>query len=91
MFLQFILPLAAPVLLYLLWSWATRPRSGEQDQEPAFIREGPWFWLILAGVALMLTGLAVATITSGMDPNGQYRAPYLQDGKVMPGSMVEKP
>ncbi len=90
-FLQFVLPILLPGLLFVLWTYLTQVRPGTAGPTRALIAEGPWFRLILAGFVLMAVGLAAAAITGGMDPNGKYRAPYQQDGKIVPGGMVSKP
>ncbi len=87
--LQFVLPVVLPGLLFLLWTLLTRARPGRSGR--ALIAEGPWFLLILAGFALMAVGLVAATVVGGTSPDGEYRAPYLKNGEVMPGGMVKKP
>lgn len=90
-FLQFILPIILPGLLFFLWSFLTRIRSGENGPTRALIAEGPWFRLILAGLVLMGIGLGVAAFFGGLDPEGKYYAPYLKDGIVVPGGITPKP
>ena len=90
-FLQFILPLLLPGLLYIAWTYLTQARSEDGGPARAVIAEGPWFRLLLAGFVLMIIGLATAAMLGGTSPEGEYRAPYLQDGKVVPGGMVKDP
>ena len=90
-FLQYLLPILLPGLLFILWTYLTRLRPGENGPARALIAEGPWFRLILAGLVLMAIGLVVAAVTGGLDPEGEYRAPFLQDGEIVPGGIVPKP
>jgi len=83
-FLNYILPLALPTLIYLIWA-AMAARRGDEDAKP--LSDGPWFKLAVAGFVLMLAALAAAAITGGMGPDGEYRAPYVKDGNIVPGHM----
>ena len=85
-FLSYILPLALPTVLYLIWATARRRRA---DDTPP-LSEGPWFVLIIVGFALMLAGLVATVFYGGMDPDGEYIAPYSKDGKIIPGHMEPK-
>ncbi|MHA1597390.1 MAG: hypothetical protein ACTSV1_01600 [Alphaproteobacteria bacterium] len=85
-FLSYVLPLALPTLLYLIWATARRRRT---DDAPP-LGEGPWLALSIAGLALMLAALVATTIYGGMEPNGEYVAPYLKDGTIVPGHMEPK-
>jgi len=85
--LNYVLPLALPTLIYLIWA-AMAARRGDEDAAP--LREGPWFRLAVAGFVLMLAALAATAITGGMEPDGEYRAPYSRDGKIVPGHMGPK-
>ncbi len=88
---QFVLPLLLPGLLFLLWAYMTRVRPGEHGPARDIFAQGPWFRLIVAGFVLMTMGLATVAFLDGTEPDGTYRAPYLQDGKIVPGGMVKKP
>jgi len=81
-FLQYFLPLALPTLGYLAWTWYAR-RRGKGGDKP--LADGPWVWLVLAGVGLMLAGLVFLALTSGADPDRGYQPPVYKGGKVVPG------
>lgn len=84
--LQILLPLLLPTIVYVLWVFLLRGRRKPGDEEEfRWVREGPWFWLILSGVVLMGIGLGVTAWTTGEDPDGNYVAPRLEDGRVVPG------
>jgi hypothetical protein len=86
--LQYLLPLLLPTVLYLLW-WMLhgRKRLEARGDEPSLLVHGPWFWLALAGGALMGAGLIYTALTSGFDPNATYVAPRYEDGRVVPGQI----
>lgn len=86
--LQYLLPLILPTAIYLLWvkvAGQARTAAGVSR----LTREGPWLWLILAGVALMGAGLAVTALTGGAGPTGTYVAPHWEGGRVVPGHVVQ--
>ncbi len=59
--LQVVLPIAAPFVIYVGWRLLTRGRPGLAN-----LNEGPWFWLIGAGLLLVIAGL--------------FSLPFLQSG-----------
>lgn len=84
--LQILLPLLLPTIVYVLWVFLVRGRRRQGDEEDfRWVREGPWFWLILCGVVLMGIGLGVTAWTTGADPAGTYVPPRLENGRVVPG------
>tara|TARA_B100000674_G_C37562055_1_gene787803 strand:- start:212 stop:481 length:270 start_codon:yes stop_codon:yes gene_type:complete len=82
-FLIYILPIILPSLLFFCWA-----KFIKKNDEVA--RTGPWFQLLLFGLSLMALGLVITAITGGMSPDGDYRAPYSLDGKIIPGQMIPK-
>ena len=82
-FLIYILPIILPSLLFFCWA-----KFIKKKDEVA--RTGPWFQLLLFGLSLMALGLVIIAITGGMSPDGDYRAPYSLDGKIIPGQMIPK-
>ena len=88
--LQYLLPLILPTLVYLLWvRIAGRARTVEGVNRLA--SEGPWLWLIVAGVVLMGAVLAASAWTGGSGPTGTYVAPRWEGGRVVPGHVVPQP
>ena len=85
--LTYILPLALPTLVYVIWSTMAARRG--DDTEP--LSQGPWFALIVAGFALILAALVATVMFGGMDPEGEYIAPYSKDGKIVPGHIEPAP
>lgn len=82
--LQYLLPLLLPIAIYLVWAWFARRRQAAGGV-PYRLQEGPWFWLILAGVALMAAGLVFMALVGGTDPGETYQAPRWEDGRIIPG------
>ncbi len=52
------------------------------------LREGPWFWLVLAGLALMIAALVTTALLESHEPGGVYQAPHYLEGEIAPGRMV---
>lgn len=82
--LQYLVPLILPTVLYLIWALAIRD-SGSGRKFATIVREGPWFWLIVAGLVLAGGSLVFSALSRGGDPTGTYVAPRLEDGRVIPG------
>ena len=82
--LQYLLPILLPTLVFLAWVYLTRGHEEAAHETITRIREGPWFWLILGGIALMALGLAYMAF-QGAAPGGVYHAPRFEDGRVIPG------
>jgi len=82
--LQYLLPLLLPMAIYLLWAWFARKRQAAGGA-PYRLQDGPWFWLILAGLALAASGLVYTALTGGEEAGGVYTAPRWEDGKIVPG------
>lgn len=86
--LQYLLPLLLPTILYVVWWWAYGRHRLVADGGRPLLTAGPWFWLVIGGVALMAAGLVFTALTSGEAPGGRYVAPHLEDGRVVPGRVV---
>jgi hypothetical protein len=84
-FLQFVLPFLAPTLLFIAWAWMTRHQAAGGWVER--MQKGPWFWLVLSGMVLVLGGLGVLAVTGGGEPGSRIIAPYLEDGRVVPAEI----
>ena len=83
--LQYLLPLVLPAAVWLVW-WSTVGRKrAELEGRIAQIEQGPWFWLIIAGVLLLAASLIYTALTRGYDPAGTFVAPHMIDGRVVPG------
>ncbi|MFO1189404.1 MAG: hypothetical protein U1E97_07415 [Alphaproteobacteria bacterium] len=87
--LDYILPLALPTILYVIWRLIQRKRamtSGAADVPD--LADAPWIWLFVAGVAVLGATLTVFALTTGEPIGGHYEPPQLIDGEVRPGRVV---
>ena len=82
-FFMYIIPIVLPSILFFCWATFIR-------KDAVLARTGPWFSLLIAGLGLMVLGLAITAINGGTAPGGQYQAPYVKDGKIIPGQMLPK-
>ena len=87
--LQYVLPLLLPVAIFLGWVMLTRKRAGSQETAMERLQQGPWFWLVVVGFALMAAGLAYMGLTQGSKPGGTYMAPRYEGGRVISGEVVK--
>lgn len=82
--LQYLLPLILPTVLYLAWALLVRD-SDSGRKLTAIVRDGPWFWLIVAGVVLAGASLVFTALVGGGDIDGTYIPPRWEGGRVVPG------
>jgi uncharacterized membrane-anchored protein YitT (DUF2179 family) len=82
-FFMYMIPIILPSILFFCWAKFIQ-------KDAVLARTGPWFRLLIAGLSLMALGLAITAITGGTTPGGKYNAPYLKDGKVIPGQILPK-
>jgi hypothetical protein len=86
-FFTFLLPLIAPVALYLAWNWIQLRRiaSGKRAEPTTTFAEMPWLVLAGAGVSmLVVTLLAFAVMGGGAEPGSAYIPPHMENGKLVP-------
>jgi hypothetical protein len=87
--LNYVLPLVAPALVFIVWTWARGAYIRSHGGQPPAIEDGPWFWLALAGGVLLLAVLAgSAMLTEGGRPGDTYVPPTVIDGKIVPGHHI---
>jgi hypothetical protein len=81
--LTYILPLALPITVYLIWSWYLRHRSKARGNELPKIKSTSVFVSALIGFMLMFTALTYVAINSGASPGeGKYEAPSFEYGRI---------
>jgi hypothetical protein len=76
-----ILLVTFPALLY--FSYVYLRRRGNPDEE--ILSNAPIFWLLAAGVVLMLASLIIFGQWQGGPPGKHYVPPRFKDGVVIPG------
>jgi hypothetical protein len=82
--IQYLLPLILPSLIYFLWAWLARPRGAKKSFAES-LREGPWFWLIASGFALVGIVYVVTATMLGSEPGGTYHPPTWENNQIVPG------
>ncbi len=80
-FLYHFLPFLLPFIAYGVYLYFTRRARAKGT---AF-DETPWFRLFASGLALLAVSLIAVWAFTGDPAGGEYVAPRLQDGKVVPG------
>ncbi len=85
--LQYLLPLLLPAAAYFGWVWLARRTGKGQTDGLTPLQEGPWFWLVTAGLALMVAGLVFTALTGQGQMEGTYEPPRLEGGRVVPGTV----
>ena len=78
-FLQYVLPLVTPAILYILWLVLL----GKGKKLPNW-SEGPWFWLIVGGFVLAAASLIGFGVSNLEGTEGQYIPPRYEGGKILP-------
>ena len=83
--LQYVLPLLLPTIVWLVWWMTLGYRRSMAEGVAMRIEHGPWFWLILGGIALLGLSLIYTAATRGFDPRGTYVPPRWENGHIVPG------
>ena len=88
--LTVVLPVALPLLLYVIYVSMTRRRAQAAGADaPPRWEEGPWAWFALAGIGLAVAVLVVVRLSTGVPPGTKLEAPRTIDGEVAPSRVVE--
>ncbi len=85
--LQYLLPLLLPAAAYFGWVWLARRTGKGQADGLTPLQEGPWFWLVTAGLALMVAGLVFTALMGQGQMEGTYEPPRFEGGRVIPGTV----
>ena len=82
---EYIVPMALPTAVYLLWlAWQRRRAAGAGTRVPDW-QEGPWLWLIGAGLALTIAAMVATALYAGYAPGSHYVPAATKDGRIVPG------
>lgn len=81
-FIEVIVPLLLPALLYWLY-------LRFQERRGISPREVPLSWLAVAGVLLLVIVLGAGWLAGNEPPSGKYIPPHVVDGVVVPGHFEE--
>lgn len=83
--LQIVIPLLLPTVLYFIYLRVARRRAGANAPTP----DVPWFWLAIAGAALVIISLVGFSFTGGAPPGSHYEPAKVIDGKIVPGEFTD--
>jgi Family of unknown function (DUF6111) len=81
LFLQYILPLLLPFLLYAAYVALAQRRMPDWLN----LNEKEWLMLGGSGLALLTISLVTWSLMSGSPPEETYVPPHLEDGRIVPG------
>jgi hypothetical protein len=86
LFLQYVLPLLLPFLIYAAYV------ALAQGRMPRWLDLGAREWVMLGGtgLALLMISLVTWSLLSGSPPDEAYVPPHLEDGRVVPGTTVNR-
>jgi hypothetical protein len=86
LFLQYLLPLLLPFLIYAAYV------ALAQGRMPRWLDLGAREWAMLggAGLALLMISLVTWSLLSGSPPDEAYVPPHLEDGRIVPGTTVNR-
>jgi hypothetical protein len=86
LFLQYVLPLLLPFLIYAAYvalAQGRMPRWLDLD-------ERQWVMLGGTGLALLMISLVTWSLLSGSPPDEAYVPPHLENGRIVPGTTVNR-
>jgi Family of unknown function (DUF6111) len=86
LFLQYLLPLLLPFLIYAAYV------ALAQGRMPRWLDLGAREWVMLGGtgLALLMMSLVTWSLLSGSPPDETYIPPHLEDGRIVPGTTVNR-
>jgi hypothetical protein len=86
LFLQYLLPLLLPFLIYAAYV------ALAQGRMPRWLDLGAREWVMLGGTGLTLLMISLVTwsLLSGSPPDETYIPPHLEDGRIVPGTTVNR-
>ena len=85
--LNYLLPLALPLAVYLTYMWWQRRRAEKHGEETPVVERSHVFISVIIGFVLMTGSLTWIAVVSGVAPGeGEYHSPRYQDGKIIPPS-----
>lgn len=84
-FLTVVLPLIAPFLIWWLYLLLARYRARKANEpDPPGWARAPWLAILLSAVFLLAASLLWFHAHRGEEAWGDYQAPYLEDGEIVP-------
>lgn len=83
--IEYILPVALPTLLWLLWLAYAQRQARAGGRSPVDWQAVPWTWLLAAGLALALVLTVGLTLTRGYHTGGYHPPAIDGSGRMVPG------
>ncbi len=83
--IQHLLLFLLPLILYAIYLAAMRQRAQVTGAVKPSWEDGPWFWLVVAGIVLSIGAFVVLGFAGGASTNSDYIPPRIIDGKIVPG------
>lgn len=83
--IQHLLLFLLPLILYAIYVATMRKRAQMIGAEKPSWEDGPWFWLVVAGIVLSIGAFVFLGISAGAPTNSDYIPPRIIDGKIVPG------
>ena len=80
--LFYILPFLLPFIGFFTYRFLV-------TRGQARVRETPWFVLTIAGLGLAIGTLVTVALTGGGDKEADYQPPRIEDGRIVPGEIME--
>ena len=83
--IQQLLLFLLPLILYVIYVAAMRQRAQATGGVKPNWEDGPWFWLVAAGVGLSIGAFVTLGFVGGASTESDYIPPRIIDGKILPG------
>ncbi len=80
-----LLILLLPIAVFLGWRYLAHRRAVARGAPGLDLTEGPWAWLWMGGLVLVILSFLVLAFTTGEEPGGVYVPSRYEDGKIIPG------
>ena len=59
--------------------------NGVDSDDRAYWTQGPWLWVIVGTLILLIIGLISFATSNGVEPGQTYVPPTMVDGEIVPG------
>ena len=80
-----ILPLALPILIYLVWLIYAQKHARKRGTQVNRLSDAPWLLIGFSGLAVLIVGMVALGLFTGEDIGGIYIPSYLENGEVVKG------
>tara|TARA_B100000029_G_scaffold476675_1_gene521008 strand:- start:31 stop:306 length:276 start_codon:yes stop_codon:yes gene_type:complete len=80
-----ILPLALPILIYLVWLLYAHKRARKRGTQVNQLTDAPWLPIILSSLTILIFGMIVIGLFTGEEIGGNYIPSHLENGEVVKG------